>query len=152
MLRSNELSLRDGLGVILFTAVAASTHGLWGVVAGTFVLAIAFLTSGTTAFVGAQLWIIAFLSQERLLTLAAAQVAVFPLLVGRVDPRFSRVQLVSIASAYVGSLAVVWALVSTLRWLWQSALVFVAIAASLSYVLHRYERVTLGLAATEEHR
>ena len=153
MLDSNALSRRDGVAVVVFTALATTIQGGWGVVAGGLVLAVAMVTTGPEPFVAAQLWVVTALPQESLGTLAAAQLAVFPLLVSGVSALVaSRTQLVSLTVAYLGSIAVVWTLVVNLRWLWQSAVAFVALAGLLAYGMHRYERVALGLVRTEDHR
>ncbi|WP_225316369.1 MULTISPECIES: hypothetical protein [Haloferax] len=150
MLNSNELSLLDGLGVCLFTAAAAFTHGVAGVLAGAVILAVATVTTGPAAFVAAHLLVITVLPQTGMAALAVTQAAVFPLLVsGASSWPPSRRRLALLAGTYVASLGVVWVLVSNLRWVWQSAVLFVVAAATISYAIHRYERVTLGLVNGE---
>ncbi|MFC7202630.1 hypothetical protein ACFQJC_03830 [Haloferax namakaokahaiae] len=149
---SNELTPVDGVGVVAFTAVATLTHGAAGALAGCIVLVIAALTAGPTAFVAAQLLLVTVFSQWSPATFAAAQGAVFPLLAGSIRSRLISRRLVGLTVAYVGTLGVVWALVTNLRWLWQAGVLFVVAAAVSSYAIHRYERVSLGLVNAEGNR
>lgn len=150
VLDSNELSLLDGIAVCVFTAVVALSHGVMGVFAGAVVLAVATVTAGPGAFVAAQLFAVTLFAEENMVMVAATQAGVFPLLVSGASswpPSLTR--LARLTVAYIGSLAVVWALLSNLRWMWQSAVLFVVAATTISYAIHRYERVALGLVNTE---
>ncbi|WP_416840449.1 hypothetical protein [Haloferax sp. DFSO52] len=153
VLAANELTRVDAIGIIAFTALVTLSFGGWGIVAGAGVLVAATLVAGPAAFVFAQLVLVSLLSEPSPWLLVATQLAVFPLLVSERSswPR-TRVHLISMALAYLGSLGVVWLLVTNLRWVWQAAALFVVAAATLSYGIHRYERVSLGLVHPEDDR
>ncbi|ELZ96975.1 hypothetical protein C440_04338 [Haloferax mucosum ATCC BAA-1512] len=145
VLESNELTPADAVGVFLLTAALTTTSGLWGVVAGLSVLGVALVATGPATFVLAQLWAVSLLSGETAFPVAAAQVATLPLLVSATcswPP--DRTRLGRLTAAYVVAGGGVWLLWTGLRWPWQSAFVFVTLAAFVSYALHRYELVAVG--------
>ena len=152
-LGTNALTPLDGVGVVLFTGTLAVTHGPWGLLAGLLVFGTAIASAGPAAFVLAQLVIVSLLAASSTWTMALAQFGAFFLLAGAAYGRApTRHQLGRLALAYFASLGVVWVLVNSLRWLWQSALAFLALAALLAYAVHRYERVALGLVTAEGDR
>lgn len=152
-LDTNALTPLDGVGVALLTGTLTVPHGPWGLLVGLLVLGAAVASSGPAAFVVAQLGIVSLLSASATWTMALAQFAAFFLLASAAyGPAPTRHQLGRLALAYLASLGVVWLLVSNLRWLWQSALALLVLAALLAYGVHRYERVALGLVDAEGHR
>ncbi|WP_144905877.1 hypothetical protein [Halobellus captivus] len=149
--RSNQLTLLDGIGAIVLTGVLLRSHGVWGLLVGIGVLGAATASSGPAAFLLAQLGIVSLVSVAESWTLAATQLAAGLLLASAAyGPTPTRAQLGRFTAAYVAALGLVWGLQANLRWLWQSALLVVALAAGVAYVLHRYERVNLGLVTTPD--
>ncbi|RDZ38611.1 hypothetical protein, partial [Haloferax sp. Atlit-16N] len=129
VLESNELTPADAVGVFLLTGALTLTGGVWGVVAGLSVLGGALATAGPAAFIIAQLWVISLLSAETMWLVTATQVATFPLLVSAAcswPP--DRPRLTRLTAAFFVALGTVWALWASLKWAWQSALVFVVLA------------------------
>lgn len=144
--RLSELTLPDGLAFLLTVGVFTFIGGPLGALAGVAICLTRLVTTSLVTFSVSHLVVLGLISSPSSATLALVEIALVPFLCSALWTGSTRYQTIGLCLVWIALLMFVLAgLYSWLDATWLIAGVFAGTILLVTYSIHRYERVLLGL-------